>query len=139
MRSVRINYKTEMRKAALKFLTENIDTTVTAKDVLNYLVNKGVNVNITSVYRYLDTLCESGKLNKFVAQKGQLTVFQYVGENKCGEHLHLKCSDCGQLIHLDCDFMKEISEHLTKNHGFELDCENTVIYGKCDKCAKRTK
>lgn len=135
----RANYKTEMRNAALKFLAENIDKSLTAKEILGYLTSIGINANITSVYRYLDNLCKSGRVKKFVSEKGQLATFQYFGENCCGEHLHLKCTDCGQIIHLDCKFMDEISEHFFIKHGFKLDCENTVIYGKCDKCAKRTK
>lgn len=136
---MRANYKTELRKIALKYLMENAETTVTAKDVFAYLAKKGVAANITSVYRYLESLSESGKLNKYVAQKGQQATYQYVGEGNCSNHLHLKCSECGQIIHLDCGFMDEISEHISKGHGFELDCENTVIYGKCKDCSKRTK
>ena len=61
--------------------------------------------------------------------------YQYVEQGKgCCDHLHLQCVKCGRIYHLDCAFMKEISEHIEKDHGFELQCRNSVLYGICKDC-----
>ena len=61
---------------------------------------------------------------KYVADKGEKAVFQYVDEGRhCREHLHLKCVQCGRIYHLDCHFMDEVRAHLMAEHGFTLQCE----------------
>ena len=44
------------------------------------------------------------------------------------------CVKCGKILHLDCEFMKEISEHIQKDHGFSLQCKNSILYGICREC-----
>lgn len=39
----------------------------------------------------------------------------------------------------DCDFMKEISEHILSDHGFTLCCKDSILYGVCDECSKKEK
>lgn len=35
---------------------------------------------------------------------------------------------------LDCGFMDEIAEHIQKDHGFQLQCKNSILYGICKDC-----
>ena len=73
---------------------------------------------------------------KYVADKGGQAVYQYVElGHHCEEHLHLKCVNCGKIIHLECAFMDEICEHILLDHGFELQCKNSILYGTCKECA----
>ena len=75
---------------------------------------------------------------KYVADKGEKAVFQYVDEGRhCREHLHLKCVQCGRIYHLDCHFMDEVRAHLMAEHGFTLQCEGSVLYGLCRHCAQK--
>ena len=75
---------------------------------------------------------------KYVADKGEKAVFQYVDESRhCREHLHLKCVQCGRIYHLDCHFMDEVRAHLMAEHGFTLQCEGSVLYGLCRHCAQK--
>ena len=131
-------YNTAARSRILGFLKENKDRTVNANDILNWLNNQGNDVNITTIYRYLDKLTESGEVMKYIAENGTRAVFQYVGEKQhCEEHLHLQCVRCGAILHLDCDFMDEISEHVMNEHGFRIQCRNSIIYGECSRCLEK--
>ena len=131
-------YNTAARSRILGFLKENKDRTVNANDILNWLNNQGNDVNITTIYRYLDKLTESGEVMKYIAENGTRAVFQYVGEKQhCEEHLHLQCVRCGAILHLDCDFMDEISEHVMNEHGFKIQCRNSIIYGECSRCLEK--
>ena len=131
-------YNTVARSRILGFLKENKDRTVNANDILNWLNNQGNDVNITTIYRYLDKLTESGEVMKYIAENGTRAVFQYVGEKQhCEEHLHLQCVRCGAILHLDCDFMDEISEHVMNEHGFRIQCRNSIIYGECSRCLEK--
>lgn len=129
-------YATASRKKILEFLKGNCDRTVTAADIALYLKQNDSEVNITTIYRYLDKLVKDGMVMKYVAEKGSQAVYQYVGQgHRCEEHLHLKCVKCGCVMHLECAFMGEIAEHIQKNHGFALQCKNSILYGVCSECA----
>ena len=129
------SYTTASRTKILEYLKKNGDRTVNVNDISNYLKENKSEVNITTIYRYLDKLAKEGTVIKYVAEKGNQAVYQYVEQgHHCDEHLHLKCVKCGCIIHLECDFMREIAEHIKKDHGFELQCKNSIIYGMCSKC-----
>ena len=131
-------YNTAARSRILGFLMENKDRTVNANDIFKVLNDGGNEVNITTIYRYLDKLTESGQVMKYIAENGTRAVYQYVEhEHHCEEHLHLQCTKCGAIIHLDCSFMDEIAEHVSLEHGFQIQCRNSIIYGVCRNCLEK--
>lgn len=132
------DYKTSGRTKILKYLQDNKNKTVTVQDIHAHLEETGNPTNITTVYRYLDKLSKDGFVTKYLADKGNMTTFQYVDDaHKCEEHLHLKCTKCGTIVHLDCDFMDQISEHIAEDHGFDLKCQGSILYGVCARCRNR--
>ena len=88
-----------------------------------------------TVYRTLTKLANQGVLKRFTGD-GSGACYQLMDEQKCCSHFHLKCDRCQRLIHMDCGFMKEMQQHIEKEHGFAVDVGRTVIYGLCDRCQK---
>ena len=121
----------------MEYLIESKERAVSVSDIASHMKEQHCSVNVTTIYRYLDKLEKDGNLIKYAAEKGDKTTYQYVErEHKCDEHLHLKCVKCGAVIHLDCCFMAEISRHIAEDHGFALQCRNSVIYGLSSQCQK---
>lgn len=130
-------YNTRTRQLILDYLINNCQHAVSASNILEHLEAQGASPNPTTVYRYLDKLAGEQRIMKYVADKGERAVFQYVDEGRhCREHLHLKCVQCGRIYHLDCHFMDEVRAHLMAEHGFTLQCEGSVLYGLCRHCAQ---
>ncbi|MGN0374442.1 MAG: Fur family transcriptional regulator [Butyrivibrio sp.] len=130
-------YTTVSHTVIMKYLMENRDKLVTVNDIDAYLKKEGIDVNITTVYRFLNKLSDGKEVIKYMAGKGEMSSFQYVGDSRrCMEHLHLHCNKCGKIIHLECGFMNEISSHIMEHHGFALQCEASVLYGLCSECRK---
>ena len=128
-------YKTRGRDRILEVLKSNKDRTVDVNDIMRSLSEEGNDVNVTTVYRYLDKLCTEKSVLRYVAENGTRAVYQYVGDQRhCDEHLHMQCTRCGAIIHLDCHFMDEIASHVRNEHGFHIQCRNSIIYGLCEKC-----
>ena len=128
-------YTTVIRTKILEYLKNNSNRTVNVSDISDYLKSNMCEVNVSTIYRYLDKLAGEGTVIKYVAEKGSMAVYQYVETgHRCEEHLHLKCVKCGSVIHMECDFMKEISEHIKDHHGFDIQCKNSMIYGVCKNC-----
>lgn len=133
-------YRTKNRDMMIAYMKENKDRTVYVSDIHQYMKSQGVNVNVTTIYRFLDKLQEESRVLKYAAEKGESAGFQYVGEgNSCEEHLHVKCSSCGKIAHLDCAFMEEIRLHLQNHHNFQLQCSGSNLFGLCEECRKLDK
>lgn len=128
-------YATANRKKILDFLKENHNRTLTVADIDAHLKGCDSEVNITTIYRYLDKLEKESTVIKYVAEKGSQATYQYVEQgHNCEDHLHLQCVKCGKVIHLECHFMHEILEHVEKEHGFMMQCKNSIVYGTCKDC-----
>mgnify|MGYP000424079540 CR=1 FL=1 len=56
-------YATISRKKILEFLKKNSDRTVAVADIDHYLRTQDCEVNITTIYRYLDKLAKA--INRF--------------------------------------------------------------------------
>lgn len=131
----RVSYVTENRKKILQLLEDEKDKTFTISEIEQALYEANIQINPSTIYRYIDKLVQEGTVLKYVAQKGEKAIFQYVGgKPMCHEHLHMKCKQCGTIIHLDCDFMDEITHHIESEHAFWLECKSSILYGLCEKC-----
>ena len=131
-------YNTRTRQLILDYLINNRQHAVSASNILEHLEAEGASPNPTTVYRYLDKLAAEQRIMKYVADKGERAVFQYVDEGlHCREHLHLKCVDCGRLIHLDEDVSDALQSDLLRAAGFTVDGRSTTIYGTCAACGRK--
>ena len=133
--SERKPYTTRARSVILDYLKRNWAVTVSAADIKHYLETEHISVNATTIYRFLDKLCEEHTVIKYPDVNSDKAVYQYAGEGShCTEHLHLKCIRCGRVIHLDCGFMEELRGHLAKDHNFRLMCSGDLLHGVCGEC-----
>lgn len=134
-------YKTNNRTKIMDFLIASKDRTVSAADIGIHMEHLNCPVNMTTIYRYLDKLEKEGTVIKYTgtksATKASGATYQFVDrDHRCEEHLHLKCTECGAIVHLDCHFMDVIAEHIKSDHGFDIQCKNSVIYGVCRDCRR---
>ena len=132
----RKNYNTEGRSTLLRFLSEHPDRQFSADELclaLNHDPQKGK----SSIYRRLTQLCREDAVRKFQTAAGH-SVFQYVGQGcDCDRHFHEKCLSCGKIEHLDCHVSAEFFQHLLKEHGFEVHCGQSILYGLCATCRQK--
>lgn len=131
-------YSTKQRGVILELLKES-STHITAKEILNYLKSKGLNISTATVYRTLEKFEKEGIVKKMTIGDGQGACYQYAGEFSCQSHFHLKCIECGELIHLSCDFLDKMEKHIYDEHSFTISSGKTVIYGRCANCTNTKK
>ncbi len=135
MQNQKKTYRTTARTKITDFLKDNSGRSVTASDIQTGLKAQNLDINISTVYRYLHRLSSDGLINSYSSDKGDTTLYQYAGADAtCNEHLHLQCTNCQRVIHLDCDFMHEINEHIMDHHGFSIECRGSILYGLCNRC-----
>ena len=76
------SYATASRRKILEYLKNSNDHMVTAADVDEYLKKHDSEVNITTIYRYLDKLAKDGTVIKYVAEKGCQAAYHYVEQGR---------------------------------------------------------
>ena len=129
------NYKTKTKDLINEFILKHHDVTFSAAEISDFLKKCDSTVNVTTVYRNIDRLVEKGILIKRKSDSDDAARYQVVsGDSDCEHHIHLQCTDCGKLFHMECDFMDEIQKHLMLDHGFFLDCRQSVLKGLCNTC-----
>ncbi len=128
------SYKTRQREEILNFFRENPERCVSVKEILK---SENVTVGQATLYRTLSMLCEENVIKRFSSASGGDSFRLQCPDADNDLHIHIVCKRCGDMIHSDCEFVGEIRNHLSKDHGFTLDTSSTVIYGICKNCGRR--
>ena len=127
---VKQKYKTEQRKELLDYMIKNSKKFVKADEIEKHLKNNNINIGLTTIYRFLNSLEKQGKVR--VELREHTKYYQYIFE-ECNNHYHLQCKKCGKLIHLHCDEINQLKMHIAKEHDFEIDSMATIM-GICSEC-----
>ncbi len=128
-----ITYHTHQRTALIDFLKENSDKAFTIEEIIVKTDNE--ELSRSTVYRLMTKLVNDGLVHRTVKGNSRSFVYQYIAEEKCEGHLHMKCTDCGKVYHLDSSVSSVIKEDIGSSTGFEID-SHTVILGRCNTCKK---
>ena len=98
---------------------------------------KGRRVNLVSIYRSLNLLCELGLLRVADASKGGQR-FE-LAEQFTGHHHHLVCQVCGSVQDLDgClladDALDGLRQRVRRLRSFRLTGHDLKLVGVCGQC-----
>ena len=112
---------------------ENSTNHISAEEIYEQVIEKYPNVNISTVYRTLDTLTEMSLVTKTDLGDGRV---RYHPADK-GHHHHLVCRECGAIIDLDEKALAGIQATLLRDYNFIADLRHLGISGKCVKCNRQ--
>ena len=125
-----MTYKTGKRDSILGFLSDNSEKSFTLEQICGVITSDGHGKS--TVYRLVSELVAQGTVRRISDGRTRHCTYQYVGDDECRGHLHLKCRDCGRLYHLDHELSDELSQKLCAE-GFSID-EGAMLFGKCRDC-----
>ena len=135
---MRGEYNTRQKRDMLAFLTGNSMKHYTLDELMGAMRDEGIAAGKTTVYRFMETLAEQGRVRKYQNQNEWL--YQYIEDDAhCDSHLHLMCRECGALYHVDCELVGQLAGHILDEHNFVLDAKRTILVGVCGECAARMK
>ncbi len=127
-------YNTKPKEYILSFLKNHKNRRFSIKEMYDYIINEGYNINLTTVYRNVNSLEKEGSLLKHQASDNNYATYQYVENTECLAHFHFECIKCGRVSHLGAketnDFLKLIKNKLY----FTVEPQNTYIRGLCNNC-----
>lgn len=124
-------YNTHQRKILIEFLQNNSNRVFTIEEITNSIDSSLISQS--TAYRLMTKLVEDGLVHRSVKGNSRSFVYQYINNEKCEGHLHMKCIDCGKVYHLDSQVSTHIRNDIKDNTSFEID-SHTVLLGKCNTC-----
>lgn len=130
------SYQTRQQEAVAALFERMQENCMTAEEAYRKLLDEGMDVGKTTVYRAITKLCDAGVLRRYAPQSSsEAAQYQY---NPCREsHLHIRCCSCGAMEHLHCDEVEAFTAHISAHHGFVLDEGRTLLCGLCATCAQK--
>lgn len=132
---MRSEYTTRQRERILQHLKNHAEGHVTAEELLERLSQNGHAPGKATVYRTLERLERQNVIRRYELGGRQGACYQYISDEDCHNHFHLKCVECGRLFHVECNLLEETSRHIVRDHHFAIDPSKTVFYGRCSQCS----
>lgn len=127
-RGLRLTPQRELVLAAVRELGHS-----TPEEILTHVRKQHPGINLSTVYRNLETLEKAGFVVHSHLGHGGAT-FHAADE---ASHLHLVCGVCGNVSEAELVIATDFVEKLVAEHGFQTDITHFAIYGECQSCAAK--
>jgi len=119
---------TRQRLTVLEALRERPDA-VTAQDLHMELRQAGEPIGLTTIYRTLSALSDSGLLDVFTRDGEQ--AFRLCGD---GHHHHLVCETCNKVEEITAQEVERWVGQVATRRGYEVTGHRADIFGICADC-----
>ena len=121
---------TRQRKAVVAALGD-VKVFASAQEIYALLRSRGQDVGLTTVYRTLQALADSGEIDVLRKPEGESVYRQC----STGHHHHLVCRSCGLTVEIEGPAVESWADKTATQHGF-AEVEHTLeIFGTCGACA----
>ncbi|MDQ6650743.1 MAG: transcriptional repressor [Actinomycetota bacterium] len=102
-----------------------------AQELHAVLRSAGDRVGLTTVYRTLQALAETGQIDVLRTDDGE-SVYRRCGSSR--HHHHLVCRDCGRSVEVEGPAVERWAERVAVQHGFRDVSHTLEIFGRCADC-----
>ncbi len=103
---------------------------VTAEEILGRIRKRFPDVNISTVYRNLQSLQDFGVVSH--AHLGHTAGMFHPTDH--GEHQHLVCRSCGGIEDVEASLLEPVRSAVQRARGFEVDLSHFALFGVCRHC-----
>ncbi len=125
-------YNTKQRKILLNFLKSHSDELFSANQILEFYGDE--KISLSAIYRNLAEIETLGEIKRVNKNSSREAFYQYINADICKGKIHLFCTKCEKSTHLDIKRAESFSEDIFAEQNFQVDKQNTIIYGICKDC-----
>lgn len=123
--------RTTRQRLAVVAALAGSDEFKSAQEWREIIRRQGGAVGLTTVYRTLQALVESGEVDVVLGGDGQSKF------RRCsaGHHHHLSCRRCGRTVEIEAPQVERWARSVAARHGFTAEQHTLEITGLCAECA----
>ena len=103
---------------------------ISAEEIYRDVCSQFPQINISTVYRTLETLKKLGLVMQVDVGAGRI----FYHRTDKGHHHHLVCQNCGARIELDEAFLAPLRDSIQRQYQFKADLMHLTISGHCEYC-----
>jgi Fur family ferric uptake transcriptional regulator len=119
------------QRTAVSAALASVDDFRSAQELHELLRQRGDAVGLTTVYRTLQALADSGEIDVLRTDDGE-SIYRRCSD---GHHHHLVCRVCGRAVEVEDSQVEQWADTVARAHGF-VDVQHTVeVVGLCPSCA----
>jgi Fur family ferric uptake transcriptional regulator len=118
------------QRAAVDQILSHLEEFRTAQQIHDVLRHQGDSVGLTTVYRTLQAMVESGELDALRTDDGE-TAYRRCSQ---GHHHHLVCRGCGRTVEVSGPAVERWASAVADEHGFRDVSHDLEIFGTCAAC-----
>lgn len=122
-------YATRTRERVVHVLRKE-QRYLTAHAIHDLLVERGVSISLSTVYRTLELLVGLSVATARSEESGE-TAYVYCTVQ---HHHHAVCRSCGRVEEVGCGPLERFAKDLHAKQGFELEEHSIELYGRCANC-----
>jgi Fur family ferric uptake transcriptional regulator len=118
------------QRAAVNEILGELDEFRTAQQLHDQLRQQGNSIGLTTVYRTLQTLADTGDVDMIRKSDGEAAY------RRCstGHHHHLVCRSCGRAVEVSGPAVERWANAMAAEHGFRDVSHDLEIFGTCANC-----
>ena len=118
------------QRAAVDEILSHLEEFRTAQQIHDVLRHQGDSVGLTTVYRTLQAMVDSGELDALRTDDGE-TAYRRCSS---GHHHHLVCRSCGRTVEVSGPAVERWATAVADEHGFREVSHDLEIFGTCRSC-----
>jgi len=124
---------TKHRNAVLNILQKS-NQPIAAEQVYLQLKQKEIAINLSTVYRTLETLAEKQLATKIIIAGDSRALFEY---NQMVHKHYLICLGCKKIISIHHCPLESYEQSLADETGYLIEGHRLDVYGYCPECQKK--
>lgn len=122
--------RTTRQRRAVSAVLDDLDGFRSAQEIHDTLKRRGDAVGLSTVYRTLQAMAESGDVDVLRADDGEARYRQC----SSGHHHHLVCRDCGRTVEVAGPAVERWADRVGAEHGFADVSHTLEVFGRCAEC-----
>ena len=131
MTTARAMRATRQRAAVSGLLDRSADFR-SAQEIHEELRRTGEGIGLTTVYRTLQTLADSGEVDVLRTASGEAAYRRCASDD---HHHHLVCRQCGTAVEIEGPAVETWAQLVADEHGFTELSHTVEIFGLCRDCS----
>jgi Fur family transcriptional regulator, ferric uptake regulator len=128
---------TSQKRTVLRVLFTHDRDHMTVEEIYRYAKSQSPNISIATVYKAISFLEQTNVLHK-IRTNDKCSCYELVHPGEPEGHPHCICTKCGKTFGIVDDsvmhMLSDCEQTIGSRYHFQIDLQNILYYGMCDKC-----